>query len=87
MISKTTSKFWELYEELSNELKKEAKKAFAMFQENPSYPSLRFKKIHSKEPIYSIRITKDCRAVGIKKDNEIIWFWVGKHSDYEKIIK
>ncbi|WP_022669860.1 type II toxin-antitoxin system RelE family toxin [Hippea alviniae] len=86
MISKTTSEFWKLYEKLPDELKKEAKKAFTLFQENPFYPSLRFKKIYSKEPIYSIRITKDYRAVGVKKSEEIIWFWIGKHSDYEKLI-
>ncbi|WP_420824639.1 hypothetical protein [Thiorhodococcus mannitoliphagus] len=33
------------------------------------------------------RITKDYRAVGILKDEKIVWFWVGSHSDYNALLK
>ncbi len=45
------------------------------------------KRVHSKMPIFSVRITKDYRAVGIQKDGEMIWFWIGSHGDYEKLLR
>lgn len=87
MISKTTTKFWRYYEKLPKEIKKKARKMFKIFQEDPYHPSLRFKRIHSIKPIFSIRITKDYRAIGILEKDEIIWFWIGNHEEYERIIK
>jgi len=87
MISRTTGKFWECYKKLPKEIKKKAKEAFRNFQEDPFYPSLHFKKIHPQKSIFSIRITKDYRALGVLEKNEIVWFWIGNHEDYEKFIK
>jgi len=87
VISKTTTKFWRYYEKLPEEIKKKARKMFKIFQEDPYHPSLRFKRIHSIKPIFSIRITKDYRAIGILEKDEIIWFWIGNHEEYERIIK
>jgi hypothetical protein len=87
MISKTTDQFWRCYEELPKQIKKEAKKAYGLFIKNPYHNSLRFKRIHSTRPIFSLRITGDYRAVGIKQDENIIWFWIGSHNDYENLLK
>jgi hypothetical protein len=87
MISKTSERFWRHYYVLPDSVRKEAKKAYQQFKKDPLYPGLRFKRIHSTRPIYSLRITKDYRAVGIQQDNQIIWFWIGSHSEYELILK
>ena len=29
----------------------------------------------------------DYRAVGVIKDNEIIWFWIGSHNVYDKLLR
>jgi len=49
--------------------------------------SLHFKRVHSSKPIFSVRITKDYLSIGILEKNEIIWFWIGNHEEYEKIDK
>jgi len=54
--------------------------------ENPHHPGLRFKRIHSTESIYSVRVTKDYRALGLQKNDAIIWFWIGSHADYDDLI-
>jgi hypothetical protein len=87
MISRTTDRFWRCYKELPEEIKKEAKKAYNLFIIDPYSPGLRFKRIHSTRPIFSLRITRDYRAVGIKQDENMIWFWIGSHSDYENLLK
>jgi hypothetical protein len=27
------------------------------------------------------------RAVGIVEAEEIVWFWIGSHADYDKVLK
>ena len=87
MISHTTERFRKLYENLPEQIRELAKQAYSQFKSDPYYPCLHFKRVHSSQPIYSVRITKDYRAVGIQQNNEIIWFWIGSHSDYDKLTK
>jgi hypothetical protein len=68
-------------------LEKRQKKAYRIFKKDPFYPGLHFKRIHSTRPVFSLRITKDYRAIGLQQDNRIIWFWIGSHSDYDLILK
>jgi hypothetical protein len=56
------------------------------FEQNPSHPSLEFKKVHQTKPVYSARVTLDYRAVGVLDGNEIVWFWIGPHDEYERVI-
>ncbi|MBI4288081.1 MAG: hypothetical protein HY671_06630 [Chloroflexi bacterium] len=87
MISHTTRRFRKTLAELPKPIQKQAKEAYSLFAGNPYHPGLRFKQVHSTQPIYAVRITKDYRAVGIRHDNEIIWFWIGSHSGYEEVLK
>jgi hypothetical protein len=65
-----------------------AKAAFRQFLQDPFYPGLQFKQIHSTRPFWSVRIGLGYRAVGIKPNvSEIAWFWIGSHADYDKLIK
>jgi mRNA-degrading endonuclease RelE of RelBE toxin-antitoxin system len=86
MISHTTERFRKLYENLPKQIREQANQAYSQFKSDPYHPGLHFKRIHSSRPIYSVRITKDYRAVGVQQDNEIIWFWIGSHSDYDKLL-
>ncbi|GAB6888983.1 hypothetical protein JCM13304A_24870 [Desulfothermus okinawensis JCM 13304] len=87
MTSHTTERFRKLLAQLPKQIQKQAKEAYIQFEKNPYHPGLRFKRVHSKLPIYSVRISRDYRALGIQRDGEIIWFWVGSHSDYDNILK
>ena len=71
---------------LPEPLKERAREAYRRFVENPDHPGLRFKRIHSTEPIYSVRVTVDYRALGLREDNTMIWFWIGSHADYDELI-
>jgi len=84
--SKTTDKFWKCYQALPKQIRKKARQAYTHFERDPWYPGLHFKRVHSSLPIYSVRITKDYRAVGILRGEMVIWFWAGSHSDYDKLL-
>ena len=87
MNSFTTLQFREQFKRLPKNIQKQAKRAFKHFQTNPFHPSLFFKKVHPTKPIYSVRISMDYRAVGIKQNNDIVWYWIGSHSNYDKLLK
>lgn len=86
MISQTSARFWKAFEELPENIKEAARKAYQLWKQDPYHPSLRFKQVHSTLPIYSVRIGKDWRAVGIKEEDVIIWFWIGSHSNYDNLL-
>ena len=86
MRSFTTDRFWKLLEKLPESARRQAKEAYRLFQANPDHPGLQFKPVSSNKPIFSVRITLDYRAVGVRDGSEILWFWVGNHSDYDRLI-
>jgi len=36
---------------------------------------------------WSARVTNDYRALGVMTGDTVIWFWIGSHADYDRIIK
>ena len=87
MKSSTTQRFWECYSELSEKVRKQAKDAYELFSHNPYYPSLHFKRVDDKEPIYSVRVTDDYRVLGILEGDTMVWYWIGSHDEYERLLK
>jgi len=69
-----------------NRPRAKARAAYELWAANPSHPSLRFKRVHDTRPIYSVRIDLDWRAVGVLKDDVVVWFWVGAHAEYERLL-
>lgn len=86
MISRTTEAFRQAFARLPENIRREAREAYRLFRDNPSHPGLRFKRIHPTRHIYSVRISLDYRALGVREGNEIIWFWIGSHAEYERLI-
>lgn len=86
MRSRTTSRFRKAYDRLPERIRRQAKEAYALFESDPRHPSLRYKKVHPKKTICSVRISQSYRALGILHGNDMVWFWIGSHEDYEKMI-
>ena len=86
MRSRTTRKFRNLFDSLPEATRDKARAAYALWSENPDHRSLRFKKVHSTLPVYSVRIDLDWRAVGILNGDAVVWFWIGSHGDYDKLL-
>ena len=67
-------------------MQQRARKAYRLWQANPSHPSLKFS-VDDQEPIYSVRITEDYRALGVLEGDTIIWYWIGSHDKYERLLR
>jgi hypothetical protein len=87
LTSRVTEDFLAYFAALPKAIKDQARKAYRLWRQNPSHPSLRFKKVHAEEPIYSVRVARGWRVLGLMEDDTITWFWIGSHADYERMLK
>jgi len=86
MNSATLPSFWSAYRKLDRKIKNQAKKAYRLWISNPSHRSLHFKCIQAENDIWSVRITRSYRAVGILEGDTVTWFWIGNHDDYLRFL-
>jgi hypothetical protein len=85
--SVTTEQFRQLYAKAAKARQLRIRRAYRLWIVDPKHPSLRFKKVHNHLPIYSARVDLDWRAVGVLRDNIVVWFWVGFHQHYEELLR
>ena len=84
MISRATSEFWELYRELSPDVQLAARKAYQLFSANPAHPSLRAERLRADSRAWSVRVTRDVRAVAFRMGENWLWFWIGTHKEFDR---
>lgn len=87
MRSSTTGRFWKCYQALPPQVRTQARYAYERFLENPQYPSLHFKRVHTVRPVFSVRIARDHRALGLMEADEVTWFWIGSHAEYDALLR
>lgn len=88
MRSRTTQRFRKALADLPEQVQKQAKEAYRRFEQDSHHPGLRFKRARGFESVYSVRISRDYRALGLLADEEtIVWFWIGSHEEYEEQLK
>lgn len=86
MRSRVNERFRKAFEALPEDLQRRARVAYARWSENPAHPALQYKKVHATQPIYSVRIALGWRAIGIVQGDEMIWFWIGSHAQYDQLL-
>jgi len=87
VLSRTTERFRSQFSALPKPAQDKAVAAYELWASNPEHPALRFKKVHSTKPIYSVRVDRAWRAVGILDGDTVVWFWIGSHGDYEALLR
>lgn len=87
MNSQVTDDFLACFAALPDTVKAQARKAYRLWQQDSTHPSLQFKKLHTKEPIYSARVSLGWRVLGLLEDDTMYWFWIGSHADYDRLLK
>ena len=87
MNSQLTPDFLTCFAKLPDAVKEQARKCYRMWRDNPAHPSLHFKRVHDRDPVYSVRVTLGYRALGLVEDDEVTWFWIGTHADYDRLLE
>ncbi len=75
--------FWKCYHALPANIRELADKNFALLRTDPTHPSLHFKKVGR---FRSARVGLQYRALAVEIENGLLWFWIGDHADYERLI-
>ncbi|MEA5619640.1 hypothetical protein VB711_17590 [Cronbergia sp. UHCC 0137] len=83
MNHRATPDFWYYYRQLPEEIQELANQCYELLKQNPRYPSLHFKKVGS---FWSVRVGLHYRAVAVLENNNMVWFWIGSHAEYDKLL-
>lgn len=84
MRSFTTPEFWRHYRALPLAIRRLALKNYRLWKDDPRHPGLHFKTVGPNT--WSARIGDNHRAVAARVPEGFVWFWIGPHKDYERLI-
>lgn len=84
MNSQTAARFWRLYRKLPRNIRQAARVAYRQFRADPSHPSPHFHRLALASQLWSVRVTRDYRAVGLVLGATITWFWIGDHDEFDR---
>jgi len=76
--------FWSCLRKLPKNIQQLAGKNFDLLKENPNHASLHLKRIRK---YWSVRIGIKHRALAYEIDKNLVWFWIGTHAQYDKLLK
>ena len=86
MISCTTARFRKCFARLPDQIQRQARQAYKNFRRDTGHPGLNFKPTKRVQTVYSVRVALGWRALGDKNGNRIVWFWIGSHAEYQRLI-
>lgn len=86
MKSQLAPDFMRLFRGLPPRIQRLARKNYKLWNENPAHPGVQFKLVGKRMPVYSVRVGIGWRALGLKVDDAIVWFWIGSHAEYELLL-
>lgn len=76
-------RFWDASDALPLAIRKLADANFALLKRDPRHPSLQFKKVGR---FWSVRVGLRYRALAVDGEDGYVWFWIGSHADYDRMI-
>jgi hypothetical protein len=85
--SSITKQFRKRFDQLPAAVQEQATQDYALWSSDPYHPSLQFKRVSPSQPIYSVRIGIGYRALGLWEGDQIDWFWIGSHAEYDNLLK
>jgi hypothetical protein len=85
--SQLTPDFISCFRELPARIQRLARKNYRLWKENPFHPGVQFKLVGKRMLVYSVHLGISWRALGLKIEDAIVWFWIGSHAEYELLLR
>lgn len=82
-ISSARKSFWDCYQALPIEIRRDADEQFALFSRDSRHPSLQLKEIRG---LWSVRISLSYGALARRRGDIFNWFWIGDHDEYQRLV-
>lgn len=83
MKHRANPRFWDCYHRLPEDICRLADRSYELLRQDPAHPSLHFKKVGR---YWSVRVGQHYRAVAVDSGTEMVWFWIGTHAEYDKLL-
>lgn len=80
----TEHRFWKAHDQLPAHIQRIAKKQYDLLEANPSHPSLKLKPVGI---YWTVRVTRNYRAVAKRYGNTFVWFWISNHDEHDRIVQ
>lgn len=74
--------FWSAYRKLPADIREAADRSFNLLREDPGHPSLRLR----VGRFWSARIGLRYRALAVEAPDGLVWFWIGNHAEYDRLV-
>ncbi|MGH7793115.1 MAG: hypothetical protein ACREOB_12450 [Thermodesulfobacteriota bacterium] len=87
MTSSVTEELRQRLARLPAAVQEQAARAYALWRLDPYHNSLQFKRVSQRQPIYSVRVGLGYRALGLREDEHLYWFWIGPHAEYDELLR
>jgi hypothetical protein len=71
------------YHSLPTEVQQLADRAYEALKRDPHHPSLHLKKVGR---YWSARVGDHYRALAVEAPDGLVWFWIGSHAEYDKLL-
>jgi len=85
--SSVTQEFRDQLARLPTTVQEQAVRAYALWRSDPYHNTLQFKQVSQRQPIHSVRVGIGYRAMGLREEDHIYWFWIGSHACYDELLK
>ena len=83
MRYRANPRFWQCYAQLPEDVRRLADGCHRLLLRDAKHPSLHFKRIGR---YWSVRVGLHYRALAVERDEDMVWFWIGPHSVYDRLI-
>jgi len=83
LTHRASPRFWALYNALPEEVRRQADRAHSALLLDPFHPSLHLKRIGR---YWSVRVGLHYRALAVQEDEDLVWFWIGTHAEYDRLV-
>ncbi len=83
MTHRASPRFWNRYHALPPDVRRLADENYALLKADARHPSLHFKKVGR---FRSVRVGLHYRALAVEDEEDLVWFWIGHHAEYDRFV-
>jgi hypothetical protein len=76
--------FWDAYRKLPASVRALADKNYSLLKQDARHPSLNLRQVGRYR---SVRVGLRYRALAVEVEGGLLWFWIGSHADYDKLLR
>jgi hypothetical protein len=80
---RATPRFWRHYHRLDPDLQRLADGSYELLKADGRHPSLHLKKVGR---LWSVRVGLHYRALAVEDGSDLVWFWIGHHTEYDRLV-